>query len=97
MFGRMLNEKLGIAQFIVTFIGFNLVFFPMFILGVNGMPRRIADPYVYQLWAPLQGINQFMTYGAYFLALFPIIFAINLFISDTGRIQYLYVERIDRL
>ena len=41
MFGRMLDEKLGKVTFWILFIGFNLTFFPMHILGVLGMPRRI--------------------------------------------------------
>ena len=43
MTGRMMNETLGKAQFLVMFIGFNLTFFPMHELGLAGMPRRIAD------------------------------------------------------
>ncbi len=42
MTGRMLNETLGKIQFWTMFIGFNLTFFPMHILGLDGMPRRIA-------------------------------------------------------
>ena len=41
MTGRMLNERLGKISFWVMFIGFNLTFFPMHILGVLGMPRRV--------------------------------------------------------
>ena len=43
MTGRMLNETLGKIQFVLMFIGFNLTFFPMHLLGLAGMPRRIAD------------------------------------------------------
>ena len=43
MTGRMLNETVGKAQFVLMFIGFNLTFFPMHELGLAGMPRRIAD------------------------------------------------------
>ncbi|HEX3424819.1 MAG TPA: cytochrome c oxidase subunit I [Acidimicrobiales bacterium] len=39
--GRMLNEKLGKWSFWVMFIAFNLTFFPMHILGIMGMPRRV--------------------------------------------------------
>ena len=37
----MYNEKLGKIQFWLMFIGFNVTFFPMHFLGIDGMPRRI--------------------------------------------------------
>jgi cytochrome c oxidase subunit 1 len=77
MFGRMMNERLGKIHFLFTFIPFNLVFFPMFILGANGMPRRLADPYNYEYLASLQGMNQFMTISAYILGLGQIIMVAN--------------------
>jgi cytochrome c oxidase subunit 1 len=43
MTGRMLSRRLGIWQFWLQLVGFNLTFFPMHILGLRGMPRRIAD------------------------------------------------------
>src|SRR5689334_8256317 len=43
MTGRMLSEGLGKIHFALMFIGFNLTFFPMHMLGIKGMPRRIAD------------------------------------------------------
>src|SRR5262249_52958972 len=43
MTGRMLDETLGKVHFILMIVGFNLTFFPMHILGLEGMPRRIAD------------------------------------------------------
>ena len=43
MTGRMLSRKLGIWQFWLQLVGFNLTFFPMHMLGLRGMPRRIAD------------------------------------------------------
>ena len=39
--GRMMNERLGKWHFWIAFIGFNLAFFPMHILGLMGMPRRV--------------------------------------------------------
>jgi cytochrome c oxidase subunit I len=81
MFGRMLDERLGKLHFVPTFIAFNCVFFPMFILGTNGMMRRIADPYVYDMFKPLLGLNQFMTYSAYVLGAAQLIFAFNIIYS----------------
>ena len=39
--GRMYNETLGKINFWVTFVGFNIAFFPQHFLGLDGMPRRI--------------------------------------------------------
>jgi cytochrome c oxidase subunit 1/cytochrome c oxidase subunit I+III len=41
MTGRLLDERLGRTSFWTMFVGFNLAFFPMHILGLLGMPRRI--------------------------------------------------------
>ena len=41
MTGRMLGETVGKLHFWLTFIGFNITFFPMHFLGMDGMPRRI--------------------------------------------------------
>jgi cytochrome c oxidase subunit 1 len=43
MTGRMYDERLGKIHFWATFVGFNATFFPMHIIGVQGMPRRVAD------------------------------------------------------
>src|SRR3569623_1401918 len=43
--GRMMSERAGTWSFWVIFIGFNLTFFPMHLLGLQGMPRRV---YTYQ-------------------------------------------------
>ncbi|MGH2523989.1 MAG: cytochrome c oxidase subunit I, partial [Anaerolineales bacterium] len=58
-----------------------LVFFPMFILGAYGMPRRIADYTAYNFLAPLQSLNQFMTISAYVLALSQVVLLANFFVS----------------
>lgn len=43
MFGRMYNESTARISFVFIFIGFNVTFFPQFILGAMGMPRRYFD------------------------------------------------------
>jgi cytochrome c oxidase subunit 1 len=43
MTGRLYSERLGKLHFWGTFLGFNATFFPMHIVGVQGMPRRVAD------------------------------------------------------
>jgi cytochrome c oxidase subunit I+III len=39
--GRMMDERLGRVSFWLTFVGFNVTFFPMHVLGLQGMPRRV--------------------------------------------------------
>lgn len=43
MFGRMYNKKLSKIYFWLLFVGFNFLYFPMFIMGWLGMPRRYYD------------------------------------------------------
>src|SRR6184192_2123742 len=43
MTGRMYNERLGQLHFWLTFFAANLTFFPMHYIGLQGMPRRVAD------------------------------------------------------
>src|SRR5687768_18242558 len=38
--GRLMSEKLGVIQFMIFFLGFNLAFYPMHQLGIEGMPDR---------------------------------------------------------
>jgi len=62
--GRMYPESLGRMAAIILFIGFNLTFFPQFILGVLGMPRR------YHSYPPeFQVLNVLSTAGASILAI----------------------------
>jgi len=43
MFGKMYNQKWGTISFVVFFIGFNALYIPLFLAGLNGMPRRYQD------------------------------------------------------
>src|SRR5207302_3936020 len=43
MFGRLMNESLGKVHFLLTFVLLNCTFFPMHLVGVMGLRRRIAD------------------------------------------------------
>jgi cytochrome c oxidase subunit 1 len=43
MFGRMYNEGVATATFVILFIGFNMLYFTMLVIGVQGMPRRYYD------------------------------------------------------
>jgi cytochrome c oxidase subunit 1 len=81
MFGRMMNETLGKIHFWLTFILFNAVFVPMFLLGVGGMMRRIANPMQYDFLQPLQPLNVFATIASILLLLGQIPFVVNFFWS----------------
>jgi len=43
MYGRMYNFKIANIALVINFIGFNMLYFPQFIIGVQGMPRRYFD------------------------------------------------------
>jgi cytochrome c oxidase subunit I len=60
MTGRLLSERLGKLSFWTMFVGFNLTFFPMHILGFLGMPRRI---YTYPDGLGWGGINMLVSVG----------------------------------
>ena len=64
MFGRLMNDKVAKLHFALTFIGFNGTFFPMHLLGIAGMPRRYADPYLHPYLEHLLPMNQLMTISA---------------------------------
>jgi len=81
MFGRMLNETLGKIHFWFTLIFFNLVFTPMFLVGLGGQMRRIYNPMQYDFLKPQQPINEFITYAAIILFIGQIPFVINFFWS----------------
>ncbi len=81
MFGRMMNESWGKVHFFLTFIAGNCVFFPMHILGVAGLRRRIPDITATAYEAPLLGLNQFISVSAICLGLVQIIFLLNFLLS----------------
>ncbi len=76
--GRMLGERLGTLNFWLFFAGFNLTFFPMHLLGINGMPRRV---YTYQPETGWGDLNLLATIGAGVLGLSVIAFLVNVALS----------------
>ena len=72
--GRMMSETAGRWAFWLIFIGFNLTFFPMHILGLQGMPRRI---YTYQPDLPWHGLNLFVSLSAVILTAGFLVFFID--------------------
>jgi cytochrome c oxidase subunit 1 len=77
MFGRMMSETWGKIHFALTFVFFNLTFFPMHRLGLGGMMRRIYDPTEYERIAAMQDTNVLVTWGAFGLFLAGLVFAGN--------------------
>jgi cytochrome c oxidase subunit 1 len=74
MSGKEFPEILGKIHFWLTFIGVNLLFFPMHFLGLAGMPRRIPDyPTAYAGW------NKVASYGAYITAFATLFFIVSIF------------------
>jgi cytochrome c oxidase subunit 1 len=76
--GVRLRESLGKVHWLLLVIGTNMTFFPMFILGEEGMPRRISRYPTHPGWATL---NRIETAGAGVIAVAIAIFLVNLVIS----------------
>jgi len=72
--GRMLDETWGKVHFWLFLIGTNVTFFPMHILGLEGMPRRVYTYLAPTGWGPL---NMVATIGAVTIALSVLVFIIN--------------------
>jgi cytochrome c oxidase subunit I len=71
--GRMYEEKIGRIGCGILFVGLNLTFFPQFILGTRGMPRRY-----YNYLEEFQGLHQLSTIGAFIMGLAFVITAVYL-------------------
>jgi cytochrome c oxidase subunit I len=78
MTGRMMSERLGKVSFWTMFVGFNFAFFPMHVIGIIGMPRRI---YTYVPGLGWEWLNMMITVGAFVLALGILFSIINFFHS----------------
>ena len=76
--GKLLNERLGKIHFWLIMIGFNLTFFPMHFLGIDGMPRRVytySSGYGFETW------NFWSTIGAYLTMVAMLVFLWNVITS----------------
>jgi cytochrome c oxidase subunit I+III len=76
--GKLLFEGLGKLHFWLLFIGFNVTFFPMHIVGILGMPRRV---YTYPAGIGWDIYNFISTMGAFMIAVSVLVFLANLFLS----------------
>ena len=79
VFGQLLNEKLGKVRFWMWFVGFNMTFGPMHILGLQGMPRRI---YTYPEGSGWDFWNAVSSVGAFVLAAALLVFFANIRMTD---------------
>jgi cytochrome c oxidase subunit 1/cytochrome c oxidase subunit I+III len=78
MSGRLMSERLGRWNFWTMFLGFNIAFFPMHIVGLMGMPRRI---YTYAPGMGWDTINLITTIGSFVFAVGILLFLVNLVVS----------------
>ena len=81
--GTMLRESLGRWVFYLLFFGFNLTFWPQFVLGLRGMPRRIVD---YSSGLGFETPNLVSTIGAGVMTVAVLVFLADLWISRRHRI-----------
>jgi cytochrome c oxidase subunit I+III len=73
--GRMLSERLGRWQFALGFVGFHVAFFPMHLLGLEGMPRRV---YTYPEALGWGTMNLVATLGGVMIAVSVLLLVINM-------------------
>jgi cytochrome c oxidase subunit 1 len=81
MFGRMMDERLGKFHFWISFIGVYMIFMPMHIMGIVGMPRRYSQFTEYKFLEPLHPLVVLVTIGAIITALVQFVFWFNFFWS----------------
>src|SRR3954463_14783361 len=80
--GRKMNETLGKIHFAGSLVCMNVVFMPMFIVGLHGVSRRLFDGgQGYQFAQPVLHLNAVSSWGAWIMALFQLPFIFNFFWS----------------
>jgi cytochrome c oxidase subunit I+III len=72
--GRMMSERLGRWTFWLFFIGFNVTFFPMHLLGLQGMPRRV---YTYPAEMGWGAMNALASIGAATIGVAMLLFIVD--------------------
>ncbi|WP_116137842.1 cytochrome c oxidase subunit I [Trinickia diaoshuihuensis] len=78
MAGRMLDERIGRWQFWLFFIGFNVAFFPMHLLGLHGMPRRM---WTYPAGMGWSNMNLLSSCGAAMIGVSVLLFLVNVVLA----------------
>ena len=80
--GRRMNETLGKIHFVGSLVCMNIVFMPMFIIGMAGVSRRLFDAgTAYAFAQPTMHWNEWSSWGAWTMAVFQIPFIFNFFWS----------------
>lgn len=83
--GRMLNDKVGLLHFYITFIGTYLIYFPMHYLGFIGTPRRYYETGITEATGfypqSAHDLNIFITCVALFVGVSQLLFVYNLVVS----------------
>jgi cytochrome c oxidase subunit 1 len=80
--GRMMSERLGKIHFWGSFVSMNVVFMPMFIIGLAGVSRRLFDGgATYTFAEPVLHWNVVSSWGAWALGIFQLPFIFNFFRS----------------
>jgi len=76
--GRMLSERLGRWNFWLVFLGFNATFFPMHVLGIQGMPRRVFTYPDVMHWSAM---NLFVSLASLVLFTGFVLLVVNVIVS----------------
>jgi cytochrome c oxidase subunit 1 len=79
--GRTMSVWLGKLHFWLSLTFMNVVFMPMFFIGMAGVSRRLYDQTQYAFGAEVQGLTEVSSWGAWLLALAQIPFIVNFFLS----------------
>ncbi|HTJ25247.1 MAG TPA: cbb3-type cytochrome c oxidase subunit I [Candidatus Limnocylindria bacterium] len=82
IWGVKLDERLGRLHAVLMFIGFNLTFFPMFVLGMMGMPRRVFTYSASPGWGAL---NLTASVGTLLITIAVALFVCNIVVSSRKR------------
>ena len=78
--GKRMNETLGKIHFLGSIVCMNLVFMPMFGMGLAGVSRRLWDGgAVYAHAQEVLHLNEYSTWGAFGLIFFQLFFIVNFF------------------
>jgi cytochrome c oxidase subunit 1 len=81
MFGRMMNERLGMLHFWITLFGAYAIFMPMHLLGIAGHPRRYSELTGVQYVAAMAPLQRFITVAAIVTICGQVLFLVNFFWS----------------